>query len=48
MYGPDVAILLMYRSHDMRHIGFCRLMVVNGPLGFWGVTVSKTFHKLLA
>ena len=22
MYGPDVAILLMYRSHDMRHTGF--------------------------
>ena len=22
MYGPDVAILLMYGSHNMRHIGF--------------------------
>ena len=22
MYGPDVAILLMYGSHDMRHTGF--------------------------
>ena len=22
MYGPDVTILLMYGSHDMRHIGF--------------------------
>ena len=30
MYGPDVAILLMYRSQDMRHTGFCRLTVVNG------------------
>ena len=29
MYGPDVAILLMYGSHDMRHTGFRRLMVVN-------------------
>ena len=22
MYGPDVAILLTYGSHDMRHTGF--------------------------
>ena len=22
MYGPDVAILLTYKSHDMRHTGF--------------------------
>ena len=22
MYGPDMAILLMYGSHDMRHKGF--------------------------
>ena len=28
MYEPDVAILLMYESHDMRHTGFRRLMVV--------------------
>ena len=38
MYGPDVAILLMYESHDMRHIGFRRLTVVNGTLGDRGVT----------
>ena len=30
MYGPDVTILLIYGSHDMRHVGFCRLTVVNG------------------
>ena len=36
--GPYWAILLMYGSHDMRHTGFRRLMVVNGTLGFWGVT----------
>ena len=30
MYGPDVAILLLYGSHDMRHAGFRRLTVVNG------------------
>ena len=30
MYGPDVAILLMYGSHNMRHTGFRRLKVVNG------------------
>ena len=29
MYGPDVAILLMYGSHDMKHTGFRRLTVVN-------------------
>ena len=34
MYGLDVAILLMYDSHDMRHTGFRRLMVVNRPSGF--------------
>ena len=34
MYGPDVAILLMYGSHDMRHTGFRRLTVVNGLPGF--------------
>ena len=28
----------MYGSHDMRHTGFRRLTVVNGTLGFWGVT----------
>ena len=36
--GPYWAILLMYGSHDMRHRGFCRLTVVNGTPGFWGVT----------
>ena len=25
MYGPDVAFLLMYGSHDMRHIGFSQV-----------------------
>ena len=34
MYEPDVAILLMYGSHDMRHTGFHRLTVFNGPPGF--------------
>ena len=34
MYGPDVAILLMYGSHNMRHTSFRRLTVVNGPPGF--------------
>ena len=33
MYGPDVVILLMYVSHDMRHIGFHRLTVVNETPG---------------
>ena len=25
MYGPNVAILLMYESHDMRHTGFSQV-----------------------
>ena len=33
----NVAILLMYGSHDMRQV-FLRLTVVNGTLGIWGVT----------
>ena len=32
--GPYGVILLMYESHDMRHTGFPRLMVVNETLGF--------------
>ena len=35
--GSYWVILLMYGSHDMRHTGFCRLTVVNGTPGFWGV-----------
>ena len=27
--GPTWPFLLMYGSHNMRHIGFCRLTVVN-------------------
>ena len=38
--GPYWVILLMYGSNDMRHIGFRRLTMVNGTLGFWGVTTS--------
>ena len=36
--GPYWVILLKYGSHDIRHTGFRRLTVVNGTLGFWGVT----------
>ena len=38
--GPYWVILLMYGSHNMRHTGFRRLTVVNGTLGFWGVTLT--------
>ena len=38
--GPYWVILLMYRSHDMRDTGFRKFKVVNGTLGFWGVTVE--------
>ena len=40
MYGPDVAILLMYESHDMRHTGFRKLTVVNRTPRNWGVTFN--------
>ena len=46
MYGPDVAILLMYGSHDMRHTGFRRLTIVNGPLGFMASHMSFVGFKL--
>ena len=36
--GPYWVILLKYGSHDMRHIVFRRLTVVNGTPRFWGVT----------
>ena len=36
-------IVLMYGSHDMRHTGFHRLMVVNGTPGLWGVTTPMSF-----
>ena len=38
MYGPDVAILLTYGSHDERDVYFCGLTVVNETPLFWGVT----------
>ena len=36
--GPYWVILLKYGSHDMRHIGFRSLTVVNKAPEFWGVT----------
>ena len=36
MMGP-----IGYGFHDMRHTGFHKLTVVNGTLGFWGVTMRK-------
>ena len=38
--GPYWFILLMYRSHDMRHTCILRLMVVNGTPRNWGVTLG--------
>ena len=47
MYGPDMAILLMYGSHDMRHTGFRQLTVVNETPGLgrhkYTVNSSCTF-----
>ena len=34
MTDPIGSFLLMYGSHDMRHVGFHRLTVVNGTPGF--------------
>ena len=39
--GPYWVILIKYGTHDMRHTGFCRLTVVNGTPGFWGVTTIE-------
>ena len=39
--GLTLPFLLMYGSHDMRHIGFRKLTVVNGTLENWGVTKKK-------
>ena len=44
MYEPNVTILLMYGSHDMRHIGFRRLTVVNGTPGKLGVTIKVNVY----
>ena len=41
--GPYWVILLLYESHDMRHIGFYRLTVVDGTPGFWGVTATHNY-----
>ena len=38
--GPYWVILLMYKSHYMRHTCFRRLTVVNGTPGKWGITKS--------
>ena len=43
--GPYWVILLKHGSHDIRHTGFCRLTMVNGTLGFWGITML--FFKFL-
>ena len=37
---PHWVILLVYGSHDMRHTGFRKLMVVNRTPGFLGVTMA--------
>ena len=34
MYGLDVAILLTYESHDLRHVDFRKLTLVNETPGF--------------
>ena len=43
--GPYWVILLKYGSHDMRHIGFRRLTVVNGTPEFWGVTLYASNYS---
>ena len=49
MYKPKWPFLLTYGSHDMRLTGFCRLTVVNGTPGKWGVTSiipPKQYNRL--
>ena len=38
MYGPDVVILLIYGSHDVRHVDFPQVDGGQQTPGFWGVT----------
>ena len=45
MYGPDVAILLIYGSHDMRYAGFRRLTVVNGTPQEMGRHINTIFFS---
>ena len=45
MYGPDVAILLMFGSHDMRHTGFRRLTVVNKTPEIRGLTQVESIKQ---
>ena len=47
--GPYSVILLMYGSHDMRHIGFRRLTVVNETPGFWNIigTFISPFAEII-
>ena len=47
MYGPTWPFLLMYGFHDMRHIGFRRLTVVNGTPGDRGVTMFESDKIML-
>ena len=39
--GPTWPFLRMYRSHEMRHTGFRKLMVVNETPGFWAITLGE-------
>ena len=44
MYEPMWPFLLMYGSHDMRHTGFRKLTVVNGPPGFGASQLVRQTH----
>ena len=39
MYGPKWSFLLMYGSHDMRHIGFPQVDGGQRTPEIWGVTI---------
>ena len=41
MYGSDVAFLLMYGSHDMRHTGFPQVDGGQWDPREWGVIGSE-------
>ena len=46
MYGSDVAILITYGSHLVRHVDFCGLTVVNETPEF-GASHLRRFYEVL-
>ena len=43
MCRPKWSLIPMYGSHDVRHVDFRGLTMVNETLRFWGVTMRLVF-----